>query len=35
MCLVEIDGPGGRIALTDVGRTLVEAIIHTEFAEEG
>jgi oxygen-independent coproporphyrinogen-3 oxidase len=33
--LVEIDGPGRRIALTDVGRTLVEAIIHTEFEAEG
>jgi oxygen-independent coproporphyrinogen-3 oxidase len=33
--LVEIDGPGRRIALTDVGRTLVEAIIHTEFEREG
>ena len=33
--LVEIEGSARRIALTDVGRTLVEAIIHTEFAEEG
>ena len=33
--LVAFDGPGRRIALTDVGRTLVEAIIHTEFEQEG
>ncbi|MDR3670364.1 MAG: radical SAM protein [Holophaga sp.] len=33
--LVAIDGPGRRIALTEVGRTLVEAIIHTEFEREG
>jgi oxygen-independent coproporphyrinogen-3 oxidase len=33
--LVEIDGLGRRIALTEVGRTLVEAIIHTEFEQEG
>jgi oxygen-independent coproporphyrinogen-3 oxidase len=33
--LARIDGPGRRIALTDVGRTLVEAIIHTEFEQEG
>lgn len=33
--LVEIDASGGRIALTDVGRTLVEAIIHTEFDQGG
>jgi oxygen-independent coproporphyrinogen-3 oxidase len=33
--LVEIDGPGARIALTEVGRTLVEAIIHTEFEQDG
>jgi oxygen-independent coproporphyrinogen-3 oxidase len=33
--LAEIDGPGRRIALTEVGRTLVEAIIHTEFQQEG
>jgi oxygen-independent coproporphyrinogen-3 oxidase len=33
--LAELDGPGGRIALTAAGRTLVEAIIHTEFGQEG